>query len=193
MQLLPLTYRPDLTPRHQIGRAPMIMSSHSNSLNISYRVPSSSSYRFWIAAVNAASRYSSPVTLMADMTITPSNVTGFTFNQRATDRSIIDLSWAAVTDVDLAHYELRLGDTWASGQVINITKALGSSYQLKVDDYYRFWIAAVNASGNVSANPATITVTAVITPSDVTRFTVSQKATDRSILLLTWAAVTNIS
>ena len=106
--------------------------------------------------------------------------------QKATDRSTLLITWAAVTDTDLAHYELRLGDTWASGQVIDITKTLASLYQLKVSGYYRLWVATVNAAGRYSTNPTTADIQVKCEPDQPTNLAYTQDVRNAKRVILSW-------
>lgn len=149
-------------------------------------------YTFWIAAINAAGNYSSsPASITRDISIVPSDVTGFTVTQQATDRSVLEFTWNAVTDTDLAQYELRYGNTWGEGIRFAQTRTHKTTLRLTTGGNYTFWIAAINAAGYYSALPTGVTKTISIVPSNVTGFSLKQQTTDRSVLEFSWNAVTD--
>ncbi len=157
-----------------------------------YQVASSGSYTFTIYAINAAGNYSvNAATITQTINIIPSTVTGLALQQRTTDKSIIDITWNAVSDSDLSFYEVRVGDNWESGTQIAQTKSLTTSYKLPSGGNYSFYVKAVNASGNYSADAATVTRSFNVIPSTVTGLALQQRITDRSIVDLTWNAVTD--
>lgn len=103
----------------------------------------------------------------------PSNVK----NLRVT-RSIngVQLTWDAVTDIDLAGYEVREGQDWDTGEVIT-TDFMGTSVFVAIDDSntHHYMVCAKNFLGVYSMIPAYVS-TSVYNPDDVPAFyaTVSQ-------------------
>ena len=82
----------------------------------------------------------------------------------------VTLSWDAVTDIDLAGYEIRAGEDWDSAEVI-ISDYQGTSLFVPLThtktQYYA--ICAKNYLGNYSQFPAYVS-TAVLAPDDVPAF-----------------------
>lgn len=83
-------------------------------------------------------------------TAPPSDVTEF----RATVQGAgIRLDWAHVPDPDLWAYEIRLGASWSTAQVLFDGVTLNTAaYEPPVSGTYRFWIKAVDQSGIPSHN-----------------------------------------
>lgn len=142
-----------------------------------------------VVTVDNGGNKSSAVSVVVPIYPYPSNVTGFKATQQATDKSMVEFQWKAVTDSDLSQYELRVGDTWQSATTFAKTKTLKSTYQVEESGTYVFWIAAINAAGNYSNTPTSLTKTISIIPSNVTNFRSTQQITDRSVLEFAWNAV----
>lgn len=148
-----------------------------------------------IVSVNANTLLSSTGLTSVSYTITgksapPSDVTGFTAVQRTTDRSIIDLKWTGITDIDLNCYELRYGESWAAGTVV--AKQIGATaYQFTAPQsaYYRFMVCALDNSGNYSASPAIVGLRVTLTPDAPTNLAAAQLATDLSVLSISFDRV----
>ena len=141
-----------------------------------------------VAVDNSGNVSVNPAALMVAIVAGPSDVVGFKVCQKATDRSVLAMSWDAVTDTDLGHYEIRLGDTWASSKTIDVTKSLSTSYQLTQSGYYRIWIAAVNAAGKYSANPVVVEIQAVCEPDQPKNLAYTQDVRNAKHVILEWTA-----
>ncbi len=133
-----------------------------------------------IIAVDNAGNKSEAVSLVVPIYTYPSNVAGFTVTQQATDRSVLEFTWNAVSDSDLSQYELRVGNTWASGTQFARTKTRKTTYQVSENGTYIFWISAQNAAENYSQNPVKIQKQINIVPDPVTALTVTQDTKDSS-------------
>ncbi|MDD4980706.1 MAG: phage tail protein [Candidatus Omnitrophica bacterium] len=88
----------------------------------------------------------------------PSDVTTFLVNQ---SRDRLYFGWTNVTDVDLKGYEIRYGNDWASGYVIVSDKKGNSHIELNFREgsAQKFFIKAIDTSGNYSENATEATVT----------------------------------
>ena len=86
----------------------------------------------------------------------PSNVTTFLVNQNKTAYAF---GWTPVPDKDLSGYEIRAGASWVGGTVIatQIKNTAGLTLNLIIGTNV-FWIAAIDTSGNYSAQATQATV-----------------------------------
>lgn len=92
----------------------------------------------------------------------PSDVQGF---QATLSPYLIKLSWSAVTDLDLAEYEITVGNTYATSTLVDRTKATSYSISGRASGTYKYWIKAIDTSRNYSLNPTLATI--VIPPPGV--------------------------
>ena len=97
----------------------------------------------------------------------PSNVKNLKAEPNANG---VILSWDAVSDLDLAGYEIRAGDNWETGKVI-VTNYAGTSFFAPITETgtQYFMVAAKNYLGNYSRYPAFVS-SAVLNPDDVPAF-----------------------
>lgn len=89
-------------------------------------------------------------------------------------------------DLDLSHYELRVGSTWDTAKVIatHVKEKYYNEYYVTASGSYTFLIKAVDTSGKYSINAAVAALSnVVVEPSDVTGFSAAQNGAD---ILLTW-------
>ncbi|MFH1428830.1 MAG: phage tail protein, partial [Candidatus Margulisiibacteriota bacterium] len=114
----------------------------------------------------------------------PSDVTVFA---GAIDIDHINFTWEAISDIDLAGYEIRKGTSWALASVIE-TDIQGTSYN-HFDDLnsgsQTFLIKAIDRSGNYSVIAKSAVVT-INPPEDVSGFAVEAV---RDHLHFSWDAV----
>lgn len=88
----------------------------------------------------------------------PANVSTFLVNQ---SRDRLFFGWLPVSDVDLAGYEVRAGESWETGYAI-VSNYKGTSFielNLKEGVDQSFWIKAIDTSGNFSATATEATIT----------------------------------
>lgn len=123
---------------------------------LTYRIPATGSYMFWIAAQNAANRYGTPVVVTLQASCEPSDVATFVACQNGNN---VLLSWERVGDTDVSRYEIREGGSFAGGALV-ATNVTGTSYQVPVDTeaLHRYHIKAINNAGYYSANAASASV-----------------------------------
>jgi predicted phage tail protein/sulfur carrier protein ThiS len=119
-------------------------------------------------------------------TAKPKDVTGLTIAELL---SGTQLSWNAVTDLDLRGYEIRLGGaSWEDATVL-VQNLASTSYldKKRVSSGYRYRVKAVDVLGNYSENDATVLYT-VDPPPQVMGFSVA--LVQRSIVM-NWNAIIN--
>ena len=123
---------------------------------LTYRVPETGSYTFWIAAQNAANRYGAPVSVTLQASCEPSDVATFVACQNGNN---VLLSWEQVSDTDVSRYEIREGGSFSGGALV-ATNVTGTSYQVPVDTeaQHRYHVKAINNAGYYSANAASASV-----------------------------------
>jgi len=109
----------------------------------------------------------------------PTNVSNFAATWSAQG---LTLSWSAIPDLDLSHYEIRQGASWAAGTPIEGVQTAGTgtavsatSYQWRVPTLPppQLWIAALDTTGHYSTAPATITPTNPSSTFSVLTFSIS--------------------
>ena len=140
-----------------------------------------------VYAVDNAGNRSSAVSVTVPIVTYPSNVTGFTAVQMATDRTILEFKWNAITDSDLSQYEIRIGSSWQVGTPIAKTKTTRTTYQVTESGTYYFWIAAINNANNYSQTPAGIVKTINVVPDAVTNLDVVQSDKDHSKAVISFS------
>lgn len=124
---------------------PVVTNYNGTSYFEPRRVPNN--YVFWIAAVSTLGDYSTfqPFSLTIPRIATPTNVHA---EPRVGD---ILVTWDGVNDVDLSHYEVRVGPSWETGEVI-VAGYSGTSF---IDGKrgvgtYHYMVKAYGSPGNES-------------------------------------------
>lgn len=124
-------------------------------------------YRFKIVAISAFGVRSAPLETTygtVGKTAAPGDVAGFKITNRTTD---LLLTWNQVTDIALKGYEVRVGASWDSGEVLttNFNGTMLTHDQDYAGDYY-YHIRSINMEGAYSDNVSTVklTLTAPATP-----------------------------
>lgn len=158
-----------------------------------YAATKSRAHTFSVTAVdNSGNESKTAAVVTIQVTVEPANVQDFVVSQRSSDRSYVDMSWRAIVDTSLSHYEIRMGveDNWNSATVIATQlKATSFSYQLTTEAYTYFFIKAVNSGGYYSTSAAEAALQVVLKPDAVTDLAATQSTKDKSIVLVTWAGV----
>jgi predicted phage tail protein len=87
----------------------------------------------------------------------PSDVTNFTATLSG---NYIQLNWEHIPDVDLAGYQIRVGSSWETGDIIfdKISKNV-AYWKPPLDGTYTFWIKAIDFFGNMSLNATSTQIT----------------------------------
>ncbi|MEM5766838.1 MAG: phage tail protein, partial [Bacillota bacterium] len=154
-------------------------------------VKTNTTYLVKVSTINEAGVVS-PGSISAPLLITgkdapPSDVAEITATIDPANCTKIRLSWSGVNDIDLSGYCL-----WESGGIITATPITDTQYvyTATTSRQHSFSVVAVDNSGNISPIPATISLTVTVEPAQVTGFTATTQATDRSKLALSWQANT---
>lgn len=117
------------------------------------------SYKFIIVAYNPLGVPSANFTHTADIlgvTAPPEDVTGFSVS---VINALAVFTWNAVSDLDLKHYEIREGTTWATGAFVGQTKGLSFTDSTVTTGSHDYMIRAMDYYGNYSALDGTATLT----------------------------------
>jgi len=131
-------------------------------------------YHFKIVAVSAFGVRSQPLEasyITVGKTAAPGDVANFKITKRTTD---LLLTWDAVTDISLLGYEVRVGASWDSGEVLT-AKFAGTMLTHDQDyagDYY-YHIRSINMEGAYSDNVSSVKLT-LSAPSTPKNFDVVQ-------------------
>jgi len=106
---------------------------------------------------NAISDSPYEVITVVGKTAPPSDVTGFSVQQDGDDEVF---SWAKNTDIDLFGYEIREGDTWETGTVVE-TDIQQTTWRMPLFAYgvKEYHIKAIDTTRNYSLNAASSTIT----------------------------------
>ena len=129
---------------------------------------------FWIKAVNVAGKESqNPADLAGIFSLDPSPVTNIQLSQNVNDRSILNISWEATPESDLAYYEVRAGYVWESAVLVAQTKELNCTYSPETSGDVKIMVKARNAAKYFS-DEASGSLEVKLEPSDVSGFRVFQ-------------------
>lgn len=121
---------------------------------------SGTAYDIVVWAVNSFGNRSSALTLFnyvcVGKTAPPSNVKNFTIRRRTND---ILLKWDAIPDLDRQGYEIRIGTTWETADVL-VTDYSATQFAWTTTEggSYSFLIRAIDTSGNYSLLPTMQTI-----------------------------------
>lgn len=115
----------------------------------------------------------------------PSNITGLSATISNTDSTKINLTWQDATDIDLKGYRIMEGSTVLTPTPITDVQYV---YTATSSRQHIFKVYAVDNSGNLSAMPATTTISITTEPAQVAGFSAVIQETDRSRLNLVWHA-----
>jgi len=166
------------------------ISNYLTETKYTYIATATRAHNFKVFAVDTSNNLSvTPAVASVNVTVEPSNVSGFAAVADPYDRTKVLLSWSAITEVDLANFEIRMGDTWADGTVIGKIKTTSFSYQLPASGFYRFWISAVNLGGYYSATPAGAENQFSFESAAPVNGAITQDLNDRTRLGVSWSPV----
>lgn len=139
------------------------------------RVTEERIYTFWIKAVSVAGNYSLyPAEFTCVFDLNPTPVTDITLEQDENDKSLINISWHGIKDIDLLHYEVRYGWTWETAKTLVATT--NTNYQFRPDTdtgNIKIMIKSVNKALYYSTE-ASGTFYATLEPQQVENFIVQQ-------------------
>lgn len=127
-------------------------------------------HNWLIKAVSIAGNESLHVTMASGVfSLRPTAVSAIQAAQSDADRSRLMINWSAVDDSDLAGYQVKIGDDWASGDPLPFTKEIYSEKVLSASRTYKIMVKAKNTAGYESDEVST-TVTVKVEPDDVSGF-----------------------
>jgi hypothetical protein len=123
-----------------------------------WRVQSTGTYRIWVRARDISGFYSGSASSIDVIIVNPTTATlSFTLSGDS-----ILLAWSAVAGSFLIeYYEVRYGDTWAGGTLVNRTFATALLMRVDWGGVRRFWVAGRDVAGNYGTPIAVdVTITA---------------------------------
>ena len=127
-------------------------------------------HNWLIKAVSIAGNESLHATMASGVfSLRPTAVSAIQAAQSDADRSRLMINWSAVDDSDLAGYQVKIGDDWASGDPLPFTKEIYSEKVLSASGTYKIMVKAKNTAGYESDEVST-TVTVKVEPDDVSGF-----------------------
>jgi hypothetical protein len=139
------------------------------------KIPDEGQHTWWIKAVTVAGKYSLyPASFGAEWDLNPSPVTNIKLVQDENDRSLINITWTGITEIDLMYYEIRYGWTWETATVLIQTS--NTNYQFRPNDTsgnVKIMIKAFNTA-KYSSDEASTSLYATLEPQDVQNFIVQQ-------------------
>jgi len=147
--------------RYRATGEPWIMLGSTTARNIEFDVNAAGSIDIEISAFNqhgqkgSASSQTVTYTIVGQSAV-PADVTNFTATLQ--ENGIL-LAWDDVQDIDLKDYEVRLGASYASAQILDRTKANTYLHRILVAGVYTFGIKARDTTDHVSANPVYVAIT----------------------------------
>lgn len=172
--------------------APVAVTKETSAKYTAQSSDISGDWSFMVQAKNASTNVSSVRSITATVNLEPSNVSGLTASQFATDKSKIRIQWNAVDDKDVACYELREGGpTWDQATVIqrNITGTF-LDVIIASQPSFVYWIAAINKGNRYSATPAASpTYTFSLAPTTPTGLSVVTDPNDKTKAIITWNGI----
>ena len=127
-------------------------------------------HNWLIKAVSIAGNESLHATMASGVfSLRPTAVSAIQAAQSDADRPRLMINWSAVDDSDLAGYQVKIGDDWASGDPLPFTKEIYSEKVLSASGTYKIMVKAKNTAGYESDEVST-TVTVKVEPDDVSGF-----------------------
>lgn len=127
-------------------------------------------HNWLIKAVSIAGNESLHATMASGVfSLRPTAVSAIQAAQSDTDRSRLMINWSSVDDSDLAGYQVKIGDDWASGDPLPFTKEIYSEKVLSASGTYKIMVKAKNTAGYESDEVST-TVIVKVEPDDVSGF-----------------------
>jgi len=155
--------------------------------SITHVITSSGTYNFMIRAKNVAGYYSAIVNVSGYFSVEVSNVSNFKGVRAVNDKSKIRLTWDAVAERDVDHYEIREGNGWDTGELV-FGNIAGTFYDATttVEKEYKYWIKAISKAGKQSAIPTLFRIIISMNPTAPTDFTIMTDPADRTKAFLSW-------
>lgn len=116
-----------------------LVASHITNTFYDMNITVERSYDFWLKVISSSGRYSiSAAHCQATFNLNPSPVTNLQVSQDSNDKSVVNVSWSPVNELDISYYEVREGFTWSNSKLLTTT--INTTYSFKPD----------TSSGNVN-------------------------------------------
>ena len=162
----------------------------TKELSYRYQAISSGNYSFSVQSKTVAGYYSKATACTVVITVEPLDVTGFTASQSIQDRTKVTLTWGKSSELDIAYYTIKLGQSWDSGEIIG-NRITGTFFETKIADESKksFWIKATTIAGHDSLSPAEVEGIYNLNPDSVTNISLSQDTDNKSILNISWTSI----
>ena len=158
--------------------------------NYTYTMTQSIQLTIAVVAITVANFESNKTTINTNFFIEPMDIEQFSGTQNVAKKSELHLYWTPPSELDISHYELRMGDSWEDGTIVS--KYITNNYYditINVEKTFKFWLKAVSIAGYMSLYPATFECTFDLNPSPVTNLTIVQDSSDRSLIDISWDMV----
>lgn len=111
----------------------LLIGQHITDIYFDTQINEEKIYTYWIKAVSVAGKYSLyPTKLECIFDLNPAPVTNIVLEQDENDRSLVNVSWTGIKEIDLLHYEIRYGWTWETAKIL-VTTA-NTNYQFRPDN-----------------------------------------------------------
>lgn len=108
-----------------------------------------------VNGINAKSNYTTIAKTIEGKTAPPSDITGFTGNIKPFS---IELSWDAAPDIDVAEYEIRVGQDWETAVLLQRLDALKWEWETRPTGNENLLIKAIDTTSNYSTNAAVASI-----------------------------------
>jgi len=129
---------------------------------------------YWIKAVTVAGRYSrNAVQYDGIFSLRPKAVTNIQLMQDINDKSLVNITYEATSESDLANYELRVGYVWEDAVKIGETKEVHWTYRPEKTGDVKIMVKALNAAGYYS-DEASARLYVTLEPANVSGFRIFQ-------------------
>lgn len=163
-------------------------TSVTNSLT--YTMPESLDIYLSVTATTVAKFESRQNNLFTHIMIEPYDVESFNGTQNIAKKTELHLYWTAPDELDISHYELRMGESWDNSTLVS-SHITNTYYDvvISVEQTYHFWLKAVSVAGYYSLYPAHYECTFDLNPSPVTNLVVKQDNNDKTVINVSWDAV----
>lgn len=131
-------------------------------------------HSYWIKAVTVAGKYSQNAAhIAAVFSLRPSPVSNIQISQDVNDRSVLNITYEATPESDLANYELRVGYVWNTAVKIGETKEFRWTYSPDTTGSVKVMVKALNAAGYYS-DEASASLYVTLEPGNVAGFRIFQ-------------------
>lgn len=153
----------------------LIIGQHITNIYYDTRVIEERIYTFWIKAISNAGKYSLyPAKFECIFNLNPAPVTNIILSQDENDKSLINIAWTGIKEIDLLYYEIRYGWTWETAK--NLVTTMNTNYQFRPDmttGNVKVMIKSVNKAMYYSTE-ASAGLYATLEPQAVENFIVQQ-------------------